>query len=74
MRSALLLLQLRQVERAEADAVDWHLHKYSNSALPRLISVAIYHGDWVKFLKCPYQEKVMNTLEAISSSMVSSSR
>jgi hypothetical protein len=41
--------------------------------MPQLIKAATYQGDWDKFLRCPYQAKVMNKLEAMSISTVSKS-
>lgn len=44
--------------------------RYSNSAIPQLTSAATYQGEDARFLRCPYQANVMNTLLAISSNTV----
>src|SRR3954467_490768 len=41
--------------------------RYSNSAMPQLAAAAAHHGQAARFLRCAYQAKVMNTLEATSS-------
>src|SRR3989338_2554923 len=47
--------------------------RYSNSAIPQLISAAIYHGELAKFFRCPYHANVMNRLDTASISAVTSS-
>src|SRR3989338_4192870 len=47
--------------------------RYSNSAMPQLISAAIYHGELAKFFRCPYHANVMNRLDTASISAVTSS-
>src|SRR5882672_7848875 len=44
--------------------------KYSNSAMPQDTSAAITHGFEPRCLRCPYQAKVMNKLDAPSRSVV----
>ena len=40
--------------------------RYSNNAMHQLISATIHHGLPLRFFRCPYQAKVMNTFEAAS--------
>src|SRR6188768_697655 len=44
--------------------------RYSARAMPQLMTAAMYQGEAARFFRCPYQAKVMNTLEPISSSTV----
>src|SRR3990167_10362271 len=48
--------------------------KYSNRAMPQLTSAAVYQGTVAKLFRWPYQAKVMNTLLAISNTMVCQDR
>src|SRR5687767_14335558 len=40
--------------------------RYSNSAMPQLITAATYQAFPFRLLRCPYQAKVMKMLERIS--------
>src|SRR5262245_34272222 len=44
--------------------------RYSNSAIPQLTIAATYHAWRFRLRRCPYQANVMNTFDAISSSVV----
>src|SRR3954471_23598493 len=48
--------------------------RYSASAMPQLTKAATYQGAVARFFRWPYQARVMNTLEAISSSTVCSEK
>src|SRR3954467_2074198 len=41
--------------------------RYSKRAIPQLAAAAAHHGQAARFLRCAYHAKVMNTLEATSS-------
>src|SRR5258706_14144270 len=43
--------------------------RYSASAMPQLISAAMYQGAVARFFRWPYQAMVMKTLDATSSRM-----
>lgn len=45
--------------------------RYSNKAIPQLINAATYQAFALRFFKCPYQAKVINTLDRISNAVVS---
>ena len=45
--------------------------RYSNKAIPQLINAATYQALVLRFLRCPYQAKVINTLDKISKTVVS---
>ena len=45
-------------------------NKYSNSAMPQLISAATHHGLLARFFRWPYHATVMKTLERTRSPVV----
>src|ERR1700722_8289949 len=47
--------------------------RYSNKAMPQLTRAATTQGRVFNSLRCPYQAKVMNTFERLSSPTVCSS-
>jgi hypothetical protein len=46
------------------------MNEYSNKAMHQLRSTAMYHFLSLRFLRCPYQAKVMKMLETTNSDAV----
>ncbi|MNR55032.1 hypothetical protein D3C85_1753330 [compost metagenome] len=44
--------------------------RYSNRAIPQLISAAMIHGLPLRVFRCPYQAKVMKMLDRLSRAAV----